>query len=469
MNYSEFLHDWIDGALAPEHEEAVFIALSRQPELRLELQDLMRIRTAVQNDTAAFTPSPSDTSAIFGRLGFSVPADIPSLASASLGASAASSASSGASVLASMAAMGGAVKLAAGAAWKSYGAALVSACFASLITIVFLDWRSGNLFQNGSNTSFRGGNAGEAVSPTNPVPGTVSGLNAASGNGAGFEQNPYFAQGKGLPRYGATTDTVRERIVIREVVRYVPMAMAAANSPATSNSATSNLARSEQTSDSDDNTSFAPPALQPVPPHSSMNDNPFAKAAIKPHTALSDNTLQLASSLPPSASSEESFTDVLHRFRLGVRGFTTLWLPAPSMEPSATPFFNNAALSLYYALSPNRFIGLEVGQEAFFQRYQSTENQDTYTVTQYPTQWWAGLTYRYNFTPEELFSPYASATLGVATYGFLGRTQVGCTYSPDGITQFLLGVEASALVYGHQGANYVSPKVGVTYGVSLRW
>jgi hypothetical protein len=89
-------------------------------------------------------------------------------------------------------------------------------------------------------------------------------------------------------------------------------------------------------------------------------------------------------------------------------------------------------------------------------------------VTQYPTQWWAGLTYRYNFMPEELFSPYASATLGVAGYGFLGRTQVGCTYSPDGVTQFLLGVEASALVYGHQGTSYVSPKVGVTYGVSLR-
>ncbi len=469
MDYSALLHDWIDGTLAPEHEEAVFIALSRQADLRLELQDLMRIRAAVQSDAAAFTPSPSDTSAIFGRLGFSVPADIPSLASASIGVSTASSslaASSGASALSGIAAFGGTAKLAVLAAWKSYGAVLVSACLASLVTVLLLDWRSGNLFQNGSNTSFRGGSASDMVSSANPVSAAASGFGNASGNNAGFGQSPYFAQGGGQPRYGVTTDTVRERIVIREVVRYVPMAATGQMSAIPS---TDNPSANQQESASEDNSSFAPPALQSVPPRKQLGDDILAKAVIATRTALPDNTLKSASYLLPPPSSEESFADILHRFRLGVRGFTALSMPPPTMEPSATPFFNNAALSLQYALSPNRFIGVEVGQEAFFQRYQSTENQDTYTITQYPTQWWAGLTYRYNFTPEELFSPYASATLGVATYGFLGRTHIGCTYSPDGVTQFLLGVEASALVYGHQGVNYVSPKVGVTYGVSLRW
>jgi hypothetical protein len=258
-------------------------------------------------------------------------------------------------------------------------------------------------------------------------------------------------------------DTVRERVIVREIVketvRYV-------HEPS--------LAKNEIENESGNDASLRNESalVQTVNVPKESVAEMVARQAVEQASKRSLAPSIAQNAFTPAFAStperEETFADVLHRFRFGVRGFTTLSLPAPSMEPSATPFFNNAALSLHYALSPNHAVGVEVGQEAFFQRYQSTENQDTYTVTQYPTQWWAGLTYRYNFMPEELFSPYASANLGVAGYGFLGRTQVGCTYSPDGITQFLLGVEASALVYGHQGTNYVSPKVGVTYGVSLR-
>ncbi len=477
MNYSEFLHDWIDGTLASQHEETVFIALARDPELRSELQDLIRIRAAVQNDTAAFTPSPTDTSAIFGRLGFSVPADIPSLANASIASAATSaalgtaagasaSASAGAAkVLSGLAVMGNAAKVALAGAWRSYGVVLASACVASLATVLLMNWQTGGSSTRGSSIN-NGAAQSVSASSANHSPALENSFGAP--NNPNNPNNPSNLLHPTNPSLGGIyADTVRERVIVREIVketvRYVHEPSIAKN-------------ESENESENDASLRNESAHVQTVnlPKESAAEivarqaTQQVAEQASKRSLApnIAESTLPNAFASTPER--EETFADVLHRFRFGVRGFTTLSLPAPSMEPSATPFFNNAALSLHYALSPNRSIGIEVGQEAFFQRYQSTENQDTYTVTQYPTQWWAGLTYRYNFTPEEVFSPYASATLGVATYGFLGRTQVGCTYSPDGVTQFLLGVEASVLLYGHQGVNYVSPKVGVTYGVSLR-
>ena len=474
MNYSELLHDWIDGTLASQHEEAVFIALAHDAELRTELQDLIRIRAAVQNDTAAFTPSPADTSAIFGRLGFSVPADIPSLATASATTSAvvgttvgtSASASAGAAkVLSGLAVMGSAAKIALAGAWRSYGAVLASACVASLATVLMMNWSTGGTSTNGtSNSTIANNGAAQSanVSSANHSPALENSFGAP--NNPNNPNNPSNLLHPTNPSLGGMyADTVRERVIVREIVketvRYV-------HEP----SVAKNEIENESGNDASPRNESTLVQTVNVPKESAaeMVARHAVEQASKRSSAPSIAQNAFTPALTNTPDREETFTDVLHRFRLGVRGFTTLSLPAPSMEPSATPFFNNAALSLHYALSPNHLVGVEVGQEAFFQRYQSTENQDTYTVTQYPTQWWAGLTYRYNFTPEELFSPYVSATLGVAGYGFLGRTQVGCTYSPDGVTQFLLGVEASALVYGHQGMNYVSPKVGVTYGVSLR-
>ncbi len=509
MDYSELLHDWIDGTLASHHEEAVFIALSRQPELRTELQDLVRIRAAVQNDIEAFTPSPADTSAIFGRLGFSVPPDIPSLASAAATSVAATSvaatstagasaAAGAAKVLSGVAALGGAAKIALASAWRSYGAVLASACVASLATVLMLDWRGGsgifsgaregateqtaNAVYNGQNgTAQRFGNNGGGITGNGSSSGNNSSFGNNSSSGNGFDGGGRLGnngEGSGLQQYMKQSDTVRERVIVREIVkeivRYVQPPSASENNAfanALANAQANALAMAATHNEQahSDQVSHEAAQVQTVNIPKESAAESFSKQALKRSTAA-PSVDNIPAMLPTAMGEhEETLADVLHRFRLGVRGFTALSLPAPSLDPSSTPFFNNAAISLQYALSPNRSIGIEVGQEAFFQRYRTTENQDTYLVSQYPTQWWAGLTYRYAFTPSELFSPFASATLGVAGYGFLGRTQVGCTYSPDGITQFLLGVEASALVYGHQGTNYVSPKVGVTYGVSLRF
>mgnify|MGYP007034011222 CR=1 FL=1 len=77
MNYSELLHDFLDGTLAGEHQESLFHALAQDIDLRAEMQQLLRIKRAVQSDTEAFMPPPEARDAIFARLGFGASAPIP--------------------------------------------------------------------------------------------------------------------------------------------------------------------------------------------------------------------------------------------------------------------------------------------------------------------------------------------------------------------------------------------------------
>ena len=68
--------DWLDGTISTEHEEELFSALHKSKDVRIELNQFLRIRTAIHNDSTAFIPSPEDTTAIFTKLGFAPPSTI---------------------------------------------------------------------------------------------------------------------------------------------------------------------------------------------------------------------------------------------------------------------------------------------------------------------------------------------------------------------------------------------------------
>ena len=128
------------------------------------------------------------------------------------------------------------------------------------------------------------------------------------------------------------------------------------------------------------------------------------------------------------------------------------------------------AIGALYRLTEQHCFGFEFGEEAFFQRFRATdgERQLVMDVQQNPSLLWAGLAYRYVMMPENNVSPILHTVLGGTQIGATGRVMLGLNYSPDARTQFTLGVESSALVYTHQGIWYASPKIGITYGVSLK-
>jgi hypothetical protein len=71
--------------------------------------------------------------------------------------------------------------------------------------------------------------------------------------------------------------------------------------------------------------------------------------------------------------------------------------------------------------------------------------------------------------PESTFTPFAHVVAGATQIGALGRGMVGVSYAPDARTQFHLGAEASSLFYQSDGAWFASPKLGVSYGVSIKF
>lgn len=74
---SELLNLMLDGELPKHESEALYQNLADDPSLQSEMNDMMSIRQAVQNDTEAFTPPVESKSIIFERLGISNTDPVP--------------------------------------------------------------------------------------------------------------------------------------------------------------------------------------------------------------------------------------------------------------------------------------------------------------------------------------------------------------------------------------------------------
>jgi hypothetical protein len=156
---------------------------------------------------------------------------------------------------------------------------------------------------------------------------------------------------------------------------------------------------------------------------------------------------------------------------LTVRGVRSRSLPQATVASNAERFpFPNVAASVLYKISEREEIGVEAGQEAYAQRFRSINADGVpFLIDQNPTLSWAGIAYRYTLFPESMLSPFAHGVLGVADVGLTGRLLLGLRFQPDARTQFILGAESSALMYGHQGVWYATPNIGLTYGISIRF
>ena len=83
---------------------------------------------------------------------------------------------------------------------------------------------------------------------------------------------------------------------------------------------------------------------------------------------------------------------------------------------------------------------------------------------------WAAITYRHTFAPLGLgFSPFAQVGAGGTRYGPTGRATLGIQYEPVGPLTFVFGVEGTSMLYSNESTWYSSNKLGLTYGVALRF
>ncbi|GAB1372315.1 hypothetical protein MASR1M45_23770 [Candidatus Kapaibacterium sp.] len=69
MNYTQLIHELLDGTLEPHSEEQLFMALAGNEDLRNELRQFIQFDLAVKQDGEAFRPEPDSQDKIFGALG----------------------------------------------------------------------------------------------------------------------------------------------------------------------------------------------------------------------------------------------------------------------------------------------------------------------------------------------------------------------------------------------------------------
>ncbi len=163
-------------------------------------------------------------------------------------------------------------------------------------------------------------------------------------------------------------------------------------------------------------------------------------------------------------------TEFLPGVSLQVRGFSLNALQS-TQAPEQSDWYSNLGLSFLYRFSNNHSAGIELGNESFPMIFQGDRNGQVIQYEQFPTAFWVGATYRFTGNSFSAFpaAPYAQATLAGSQFGPIGRVAGGIQYTPLGPVSFLLGVEAASLAYSFQNQWYFSPKVGLTYGMAVRF
>lgn len=163
--------------------------------------------------------------------------------------------------------------------------------------------------------------------------------------------------------------------------------------------------------------------------------------------------------------------DAYPAFSLQARGFALV----PTVQTSAdaqTEWYQNLGLAFMYQLSDHHSFGLEFGSEVFPQVFEGTRsNGQVVRYEQQPSSMWATAVYRYSFDGigATAFRPFMQGSLGGTKYGPLGRAIVGMQYAPLGPLTFVLGIEGSTMGYQYQNSWFTSSKIGLTYGMAVRF
>jgi hypothetical protein len=289
-------------------------------------------------------------------------------------------------------------------------------------------------------------------------------------------RNPRSSSGQELAfatAHQSQYDTVRERVIIREIIReplnrggqqslgQLSLAQlfgqwrntfpSSENNDATNSTATTNLSN----------------AAQSIPSGTLAAQEPSDKHTDSQHFANTSQAHPMSNNRNDDDERKQLEEQHLIGIQAEVRGLLGTSLPRTEIPSGSSSPFKNSAASVRYAIDRNHSVGIEFGAEEYFQQYLNVVEGSLYRVSQNPLLTWAGIAYRFNALPESTFSPFGQITLGGTRMGGLGRLMLGLAYAPESRVRFMLGAEGSALLYYHQNLWYASPKVGITYGVSI--
>jgi hypothetical protein len=405
-SYNERIHQLLDGELDSPGEAVLFGELAENSDLRSEFMQLLAIRTAVQQDRAGLVPPIALTNSVFTGLGITAP-----LAGAAAGAA------------------GGAVAT----SWLTKALLPLTAALAAAgltYGLMSSEQRVASSEQRVANSEQRTASSEQRTASSEQRTASSEQRTANS------EQRVASSENMELRRLRAEVSRLSEALALA--------AMTEAEEPA---------------------------QIQVQDVQVEPAEVPVSTTAIDlTHTITlardTDPRVLMPMKEAPIVPEYQDYPSFLVQFR----GLASSGLTQVSVAPQ-TSLMENANLAMMYQLSPQHLIGVEVGNESFPMTFEGMRSGQLIRYEQQPISTWAGITYRHSFAPigNSAFTPFAQGLLGGSQFGPLGRLTGGILYSPAGPLSFMLGVEGTSMAYTFQDQWFTSSKLGLTYGMAIRF
>ncbi len=168
---------------------------------------------------------------------------------------------------------------------------------------------------------------------------------------------------------------------------------------------------------------------------------------------------------PPLLPSQEQYP----QFRLLLRGLATSSLVTVPQQPDRSSALSTSAVGLFYTLSDHHAVGIEVGREPFAMQFYGYQEDTRMRYEAYPALLWGVASYQYRTQLGLQWEPFAQLGVGATEFGLLGRATAGVVYRPAPSVGVVLGLEGALMRYVYQSTPYLTPNVGITYGIMFRF
>lgn len=158
-------------------------------------------------------------------------------------------------------------------------------------------------------------------------------------------------------------------------------------------------------------------------------------------------------------------------FQIAIRKTSASSLSSETVESTGNQEFNNLGISLFYELSEEFSVGLEISQESFFVSYKgrdSANNQVRYD--QKPNLTSLGILLKFNPNIEIIgLEPTVQVSAGGSYYGITARAGAGFEYQIYPGLNIILQAEYSNLFFRHHKTINSAGKAGLSYGILYKF
>lgn len=456
MSYEEMLYSYVDGELDPQLDQSLFNVLNANPELQAEMRGLLALRSAVREDTV---PPPAGLGPkILDSAGLPQLISTPSPSAPFL--------SSFSRIILSPA-----TNLAVGACL-----AFLALGFVSDSTILKVSKQSSG--ESVTNPSSRGSMNRSVENTVTEVP---DGAKYSTNTSVLLQSEPTHDHLRnGASRVGSFVTRRSELLssFSNSELRKLSVVLAErfavesqAHSPVASAIAVSEFREGGIGSEEEKKMPEVETPTQTFASNTRLIDSEFLRNGIQSRGAASLQRHGIESM--PSSVLDFRADDI------GNLGLIVRMNSTPTMFQASTTIGSqrqsklaNTSAGILYQINDENAIGVEVGEEAFVQRFSADANTpNARTITQNPLLFWYGIQYQHQWSSiEDFFNcrPYTELFAGTTTGSFfLLRTGTGISYQPDHRVRFNLGVEASSLIFNFQNHMTSSEKLGWKMGVGV--